>query len=80
MERLESLGGFPRGADRQFLRDVQEFVDVAHGDHILLHVAMSDDVYLLVRALEKSVLYDQCTTCDATTRAKAVLDYEDRDD
>ena len=83
MEQLESLGGFPKGADSQFIRDLQDFVDIAYGhltdgDHISLHVAMSDDVYLLVRALEKSALYDQCTTCDQTTRAIAILDYEDR--
>lgn len=78
MKRLERMGGFPQGADRQFLRDLQEFVDIAYGDHLSLHVAMSDDVYLLIRALEKSKLYDSCVLCDPTTRARAVLDYEDR--
>jgi len=39
---------------------------------------MSDDVYLLIRALEKARLYDSCILCDASMRAKAVLDYEDR--
>ena len=39
---------------------------------------MSDDVYLLIRALEKAKLYDNCVLCDATMRAKAVLDFEDR--
>jgi hypothetical protein len=78
MERLERMGGFPDGADRQFLRDLQEFVDIAADEHIPLNVAMSDDVYLLIRALEKAKLYDSCVQCDATMRAKAVLDYEDR--
>lgn len=78
MERLERMGGFPDGADRQFLRDLQEFVDIAADEHIPLNVAMSDDVYLLIRALEKAKLYDNCVLCDATMRAKAVLDFEDR--
>lgn len=72
------MGGFPEGADRQFVRDLQEFVDIALGDHVSLHVAMSDDVHLLIRALEKSALYDNCATCDETTRTLAILDYEDR--
>jgi hypothetical protein len=77
MQRLDRMGGFPSGADWQFLRDLQEFVDIAAGEHIPLNVAMSDDVYLLIRALEKAKLYDSCSLCDATTRDKAVLDYED---
>jgi hypothetical protein len=78
MERFERMGGFPKDADRQFLHDLQEFVDIALDEHIPLNVAMSDDAYLLIRALEKSVLYDRCGTCGETTRNMAVLDYEDR--
>jgi hypothetical protein len=78
MARLDRMGGFLAGADRQFLRDLQEFVDIAAGEHISLNVAMSDDVYLLVRALEKAKLYEGCVLCDDATRARAVLDYEDR--
>jgi hypothetical protein len=81
MDRLENIGCFPKGAERQFMRDLEEFVKVSyshfHNDAPSLHVAMSDDVFQLVRALEESVVYKQCSLCDSGTRARAVLDYED---
>lgn len=82
-KRLEDLGNFPKGADRQFLQDLQTFVNIAYG-HFHdgaprpIDVAMSTDTHQLVRALEKSVIFDCCSKCDAGERAVAVLDYADR--
>ena len=78
-----SLGGFPKNAEKQFLRDLQTFVDIAYGyvskgDPLPITVAMSTDTDNLVRALEKSVIFDQCSRCNETERTIAVLDYEDR--
>jgi hypothetical protein len=39
-------------------------------------VAMSTDTHQLLRALGKSVIFDQCTRCRETERIAAVLDYE----
>jgi len=83
IEQWDNLGRFPRGAELQFLRDLQTFIDIAYGH---LHdggcrpiaVAMSTDTHLLVRALKKSIVFDQCTKCTSGERAVAVLDYEDR--
>jgi hypothetical protein len=79
----QSLGGFPEGADEEFLEDLQEFVQTANeyfnpGDHLSITVAMGNDTYKLVRALEKSVVFDRCSKCDESERAAAVLDYETR--
>jgi len=83
IERLENLGAFPKGADTQFLQDLQTFIDIAYGHfhnggYSPIAVAMSTDSHQLVRALEKSVIFDRCSKCDAGERAVAVLDYEDR--
>jgi hypothetical protein len=82
IERWENLGAFPRGADTQFLLDLQTFVNVAYGhfhdgEHWPIAVAMSTDTYKLVRALEESVVFNRCSKCSAGERAVAVLDYED---
>jgi hypothetical protein len=53
------LGGFPEGADKQFLQDLQSFVDIAYG-HLHddaprpIDVAMSTDTHELFKALERS--------------------------
>jgi hypothetical protein len=76
----QSLGGFPEGADQQFLEDLKEFAALANqylspGDHLSINVPDSD-TFKLVRALEKSVVFDRCSKCGAGERDAAVLDYE----
>jgi transcriptional regulator with XRE-family HTH domain len=83
VEQSENLGSFPKGADAQFLQDLQTFINIAYGHfhdggHRPIAVAMSTDSHQLIRALEKAVVFDCCTKCDAGERAVAVLDYEDR--
>jgi hypothetical protein len=79
---VEPLGKFVKGADKQFLQDLQTFVNIAYG-HVHdgaprpIDVAMSTDTHQMVRALEKSVIFDRCSKCSAGKRAVAVLDYED---
>jgi transcriptional regulator with XRE-family HTH domain len=80
-ERLDNLGDFPEGADRQFLEDLQTFINIASGHYHNgkarpIDVAMPTDTHQLVKALKKSVVFDQCTRCDPGQRAVAVLDYE----
>lgn len=81
--RLEDLGKFPKDADRQFLQDLQAFIDIAYGHFHNgaprpINPAMSTDTHQLIRALEKSVIFDGCPKCDDSERAVAILDYEDR--
>jgi hypothetical protein len=82
INRVETLGAFPKGAEKQFLQDLQMFVNIAYG-HFHdgasrpIDVAMSTDTHQLVRALEKSVVFDHCSRCDADERAVAVLNYKD---
>jgi transcriptional regulator with XRE-family HTH domain len=81
--RVGPLGTFPEAADRQFLRDLQEFIDIAYGHYNdgaprPISVAMATDTHQLLRALGKSVVFDKCTRCDAGEKAVAVLDYETR--
>lgn len=83
IERWGNLGAFPAGAEVAFLQDLQTFINIAYcelhdGDHRPIAVAMSTDAHQLVRALEKSVVFDHCTKCDSGERAGAILDYEDR--
>jgi hypothetical protein len=83
IEQWDNLGAFPRGAEVQFLQDLQTFINIAYGHfngggHHPIAVAMSTDSHQLVRALEKSVLFDECLRCTSSERAVAVLDYEDR--
>jgi hypothetical protein len=79
----ESLGAFPKNAERQFLRDLQKFINIAYG-HVTngqplpIDVTGATDTDRLVRALIKSVLFDQCSKCGEIDRITAVLDYEDR--
>lgn len=74
-----TLGAFPQGADDKFLRDLEEFLQVAMehldpNEHVTLQIAMSEDVDSLVLALARSVAFDQCPTCSRGSRAKKVLD------
>jgi hypothetical protein len=62
----------------QFLKDLEEFLTIAH-EHlgataVSLSIGMSHDAHALVRALVKSRIYDTCAKCTPTDRA--VLDYE----
>ncbi len=80
--RFRELGNFPEGADKQFLQDLQTFVDIAFGHFnngapCPIDVGMSTDTHELIRALEKSVIFDRCSKCDELERELAVLDYED---
>jgi len=75
-----TLGKFPAGADRQFLKDLEEFLTIAHehliGTPVSLSIGMSHDAHAVVRALVNARLYDTCAKCTPTERAVAVLDYE----
>lgn len=78
-----SLGGFPKDTEQHFLRDLQEFVNIAHGhfdngNPLPIDVAMATDTHKLVRALEKSVVFDRCVRCSKTEKAVAVLDFAER--
>jgi transcriptional regulator with XRE-family HTH domain len=81
IEQLDNLGNFLKDADKQFLQDLQIFVNIAYG-HLYngaprpIDVAMSTDTHQLVRALEKSVIFDRCSKCGVGERAAAILDYE----
>jgi len=82
VEQLEALGAFPKGADNQFLRDLQEFVNVAYGHfnggaRRSIDGSMSTDTHQLIRALQKSVIFDRCSKCDGDEKALAVLNFED---
>jgi hypothetical protein len=82
IEQLENLGKFLKDADKQFLQDLQTFVNIAYGHFHNgtprpIDVAMSTDTHQLVRALEKSVIFDRCSKCSAGERNAAILDYED---
>ncbi len=81
IETTQNLGAFPKGADRKFLQYLQEFINIAYG-HLNdghsrpINVAMSTDTHQLVRALEKSVIFDRCSKCSENDRVSAILDYE----
>jgi hypothetical protein len=82
IEQSGNLGAFPEGAEIQFLQDLQDFINIAYGhfhngDHHPIAATMSTDTHQLVRALEKSVVFDHCTNCTSGERAVAVLDYAD---
>jgi hypothetical protein len=79
VEQWANLGNFPAGGEIQFLQDLQWFIDIAYGhlnegDHRPIAIALSTDTHQLVRALEKSVVFDQCRKCTSAERAAAVLD------
>jgi hypothetical protein len=67
-------------ADRQFLKDLEEFLTIAYehlgGTAVSLSIGMSHDAHALVRALVQSQIYDTCANCTPTERAVAVLDLE----
>jgi hypothetical protein len=81
--QLDNMGKFDLGEDILFLRDLQEFINIAFGH---LHngatrsivVGMSTDTYKLVRAIEKSILFDRCRKCSEAERANDILDLEQR--
>jgi hypothetical protein len=73
------LGSFPEGEDTTFFRDLEEFLRIAvghlsPGEHVSLDIAMSDDVDGLVKAIERSVAFEQCSGCTSGERARRVLD------
>jgi hypothetical protein len=76
-----TLGRFPEGADRHFLKDLEEFLTVAR-EHlgetpVSPSIGMSHDAHALVRALLQSRIYDNCAKCTPKERAFAILDYRD---
>jgi transcriptional regulator with XRE-family HTH domain len=82
-EQSEPLGIFPKGADEQFLENLQMFVNVAYGyfhqgQERPIVLAMSTDTHQLLKALQKSVVFDNCSKCDEAERAMAFLDYQDQ--
>jgi hypothetical protein len=80
VEQTQILGEFPEDADKEFLRDLQEFINIAYG-HLHngeprpIDVAMATDTDRLVKALEKSVIYDRCSKCDENQRTWAALNF-----
>jgi hypothetical protein len=83
LTQRESLGGFPKDADKRFLQDLQEFASIAYGhlhpgEHFSITVAMSTDTHKLVRALEKSAVFDQCRKCEENEKNAAILDFVQR--
>ena len=83
IERLENLGTFPAGADVQFFLDLQTFIDIAYGHFHNggcrpIALPMSTDADKMVRALEKSVVFDLCTNCSEGSRSMALLDHLDQ--
>jgi hypothetical protein len=78
-DRRRTLGSFPEGEDTIFFHDLEEFLQIAiehfsPDEHVSLDIAMSDDVDGLVRAIERSVAFAQCTRCTSGERARRVLD------
>jgi hypothetical protein len=75
------LGEFPAGADREFLKDLHEFLAIA-SEHLfgspMSPPLLAHGAYALRGALVKSPLYEACSRCSAEERAAAVLDYEER--
>ncbi len=80
IHQVEDLGSFPQGAEKEFLRDLQTFVDIAYG-HLHngaprpIDVAMSTDTHQLFKALEMSAIFDRCTKCEKGERTIAVFNY-----
>ena len=79
----DSLGAFPKNAEHQFLKNLEDFLNIAYGhvtngQSLPIDVAMATDTHRLVRAMAKSVIFDQCSKCGETDRITAVLDYKNR--
>jgi len=77
---LGDLGAFPKGDDREFLKDLAEFVNIAH-EHVFgephpIEVGGATDANDLIRALGKSAIFDACSKCSEQERTNAVLNYE----
>jgi hypothetical protein len=77
--QTENLGAFPKGADWQFLKDLQAFVDIAYkhvfdGATFIIRPGAGADTHRLVLALEKATAYEACLKCSEGDRAKAILD------
>lgn len=74
-----TLGKYPTGDDDQFMRDLEEFLTLAHehlvGTPVSLSVSTSRDVQALVRVLVKSQLFDRCE-CTAEKRMSAMQEFE----
>nr|WP_294552676.1 hypothetical protein [uncultured Rhodopila sp.] len=65
-DQQRTLGSFPEGQDTTFFNHLEEFLQIAIGhfspdEQISLDIAMSDDVDGLVKAIERSVAFTQCT-------------------
>jgi len=78
-DQQRTLGSFPEGEDGTFFHDLEEFLQIAIGHfspdaHVSLDIAMSDDVDGLVKAIERSVAFEQCPRCTSGERARRVLD------
>jgi hypothetical protein len=78
-DQQRTLGSFPEGEDTTFFHDLEEFLQIAIGhfspdEHVSLDITMSDDVDGLVKAVERSVAFAQCTKCTSSERARRVLD------
>jgi hypothetical protein len=76
----EAMGTLKKGDDAQFFADLQSFYDVAYrhvrgGSAPAIRPAMSTDTHLVVRAIEKAILYDRCPLCTEDLRASDVLDF-----
>ena len=65
----ETLGAFPAGADNTAFQETT-------GAPFSLPVGGSTDTDLLVTALTKAELFDQCQKCSEIDRFKAILDAE----
>lgn len=72
-----TLGGFPPDADKQFLKDLEEFLSIANthipGAPVSLSLPVANGACQLVSALLKSRLYDACATCSVNERVSAFL-------
>jgi hypothetical protein len=78
-DQQRTLGSFPEGEDSTFFDNLEEFLQIAIGslspdEHVSLDIAMSDDVDGLVKAIERSVAFEQCTICTSGERAQRVLE------
>jgi hypothetical protein len=78
-----SLGAFPKNTEHQFLQDLEEFLNIAYGhlsngQFLPIDVAMATDTHRLVRAMAKSMIFDQGSKCGEMDRITAVLDYDNR--
>jgi len=82
MEQQEPLGSFPRGADEEFFKDLEEFLTIAYhavnGGPFLLSIGGATDTHQLIRALVKAKLFDECAKCREIDRINAILDSEQR--